>query len=295
MFPTTGDWQQLDAHFPRAAPIYFLLCLGTLLLFLALAFTLFRRAKRSCGGSIPTPAAFFQPLYLAHDGNFKGWAGLAAAAAAATPEDEAGWRRGGGEAEAAAVSQLSFLQPSRCPSPGLPKRRASQPGGGAWGEELRAVPGARAVPGEPERPPCPPGDYCTLGGGEALSPAGWPPRPPPPAPAEPGARSGALRAGAPGPLPRRLPAQPGALRSEGRAEEPPESRPGARAGLGEPGRSVPGFAAGEARPLQPRAGGTLSGAVVSRPRDGDSGPRVWNRREGFAPGSSSRFAELGLA
>ncbi|XP_025032455.1 interleukin-9 receptor-like [Python bivittatus] len=183
-----GDWQQLDAHFPKAAPIYFLLCLGTLLLFLALAFTLFRRAKSSCGGSIPTPAAFFQPLYLAHDGNFKGWAGLAAAT---THENEAGWRRSGGEAEAAAA--------------------------------------------------------------------------------------------------------PGALRSEGRAEEPPESSPGARADLGEPERSVPGFAAGEARPLQPRAGGTLPGAVVFRPRDGDSGPGVWNRREGFAPGSSSRFAELGLA
>ncbi|KAG8145368.1 hypothetical protein E2320_011919 [Naja naja] len=60
-----GDWQQLDA------PIYFLFCLGTLLLLLALAFALFKRALSSCGASIPTPAAFFQPLYLAHRGDFK--------------------------------------------------------------------------------------------------------------------------------------------------------------------------------------------------------------------------------
>ncbi|XP_070811227.1 interleukin-9 receptor-like isoform X2 [Pituophis catenifer annectens] len=144
-----GDWQQLDA------PIYFLFILGTLLLLLALAFALFKRARSSCGASIPTPAAFFQPLYLAQHGDFKGWAGLA-------PEEAA-----------EAVSRLSFLQPPTCAGSGPAKRRASPPG-----EELRGA----AL--EPERPP---GDYCTLGGaGEGASPmpAHWPPPPPP------GARSG---------------------------------------------------------------------------------------------------------
>ncbi|XP_026560346.1 interleukin-9 receptor-like [Pseudonaja textilis] len=142
-----GDWQQLDA------PTYFLLCLGTLLLLLALAFALFKRARSSCEASIPTPAAFFQPLYLAHRGDFKGWAGLA-------PEEEP---------EAEAVSRLSFLQPPTCAGSGPAKRRASPPG-----EELRAA------PLEPERPP---GDYCTLGGageGAAPLPSDWPPPPPPP-------------------------------------------------------------------------------------------------------------------
>ncbi|XP_072838921.2 uncharacterized protein LOC110085001 [Pogona vitticeps] len=47
-------------------------CLGALLL----ALKVFSRAKASWGAKIPTPAAFFQPLYIAHNGDFKDWAGL---------------------------------------------------------------------------------------------------------------------------------------------------------------------------------------------------------------------------
>ncbi|XP_058013925.1 interleukin-9 receptor-like isoform X2 [Ahaetulla prasina] len=134
-----GDWQQLDA------PIYLLFCLGTLLLLLALAFALFKRVQRSCGASIPTPATFFQPLYLAHQGVFKGWAGLA-------PEEAA-----------EAVSRLSFLQLPTCTMSGPAKQCASP-----LIEELRGA----AL--EAEHPPS---DYCTLGGaakGVAPIPAHWP-------------------------------------------------------------------------------------------------------------------------
>ncbi|KAK9393366.1 interleukin-9 receptor-like [Crotalus adamanteus] len=144
----TGDWQQLDA------PIYCLLCLGTLLLLLALAFALFKRAQSSCVGSIPTPAAFFQPLHLARCGDVKGWAGLAPAEAAV------------------ALSPLSFLQPSSGAGLGPAKLCT-------WGEELQ---------GTPQEPECLPGDYCILGGaqeGAAPVPTAW-------TAAAPGARSGAL-------------------------------------------------------------------------------------------------------
>ncbi|XP_032087182.1 interleukin-9 receptor-like isoform X2 [Thamnophis elegans] len=131
-----GDWQHPDA------PISFLICLGSLLLLLALAFALSKRVRSSCRTTIPTPAAFFQPLRLAPHGDFKGWAGLAP-----VPAVEA-------------VSQLSFLQPPACAGPA--KQRVSPPA-----EELRGA----AL--EPEHPP---GDYCTLGGGgegAALMPAHW--------------------------------------------------------------------------------------------------------------------------
>ncbi|XP_070617815.1 interleukin-9 receptor-like [Erythrolamprus reginae] len=137
----TGDWQPLDA------PIYFLLCLGTLLLLLVLAFAFFKRAGRSCGPTIPTPAAFFQPLYLAHHGDFKGWTGL-------TVEEA--------EEAVEVVSRLSFLPPPTCGGSGPAKRRAS-----LTSEEMQWA----AL--EPE---CPPSDYCTLGEADPV-PALWPPPP----------------------------------------------------------------------------------------------------------------------
>ncbi|XP_032087183.1 uncharacterized protein LOC116518055 isoform X3 [Thamnophis elegans] len=74
-----GDWQHPDA------PISFLICLGSLLLLLALAFALSKRVRSSCRTTIPTPAAFFQPLRLAPHGDFKVTAGLRLFLPAALP------------------------------------------------------------------------------------------------------------------------------------------------------------------------------------------------------------------
>ncbi|KAH1184343.1 hypothetical protein KIL84_014959 [Mauremys mutica] len=86
-----SEWSQ-TTEFQRAAPPGFLqvpkkffhgsmiqilfipLCLGVIL-YIILNFKLSSRAKNIFCLNVPTPAAFFQPLYTLHNGNFKDWIG----------------------------------------------------------------------------------------------------------------------------------------------------------------------------------------------------------------------------
>ncbi|KAL8174925.1 UNVERIFIED_CONTAM: hypothetical protein K2H54_006119 [Gekko kuhli] len=61
------------------------LCLGALLLLLLLA-GFYPRIRSRCLASTPSPAAFFLPLYAAHNGDFQAWIGL---------REQGAWLRGG--------------------------------------------------------------------------------------------------------------------------------------------------------------------------------------------------------
>ncbi|CAM5142537.1 unnamed protein product [Eretmochelys imbricata] len=86
-----SEWSQ-TTEFQRAAPsgfsqvpkkffhrsmiqiLFIPLCLGVIL-YIILNFKLSSRAKNIFCLNVPTPAAFFQPLYTLHNGNFKDWIG----------------------------------------------------------------------------------------------------------------------------------------------------------------------------------------------------------------------------
>nr|XP_028562543.1 interleukin-9 receptor-like [Podarcis muralis] len=68
--PGNGRQQHRESHLLKHVFNLLFLCLGILLLLL-LVLTIFWRSKGHCSANIPSPAAYFQPLYLSHSGDFK--------------------------------------------------------------------------------------------------------------------------------------------------------------------------------------------------------------------------------
>ncbi|KAF7237471.1 Interleukin-9 receptor, partial [Varanus komodoensis] len=100
------EW--LDSPLARAMLISLPLSLGPLL-FLLLALRFFWRLSGDGGTKIPSPAAFFQPLYTAYGGDFKRWAGHAETGAWLRSSTEgSGGSKGGSENATVALSQISF-------------------------------------------------------------------------------------------------------------------------------------------------------------------------------------------
>ncbi|XP_053221573.1 interleukin-9 receptor-like [Podarcis raffonei] len=127
--PGNGRQQHRESHLLKHVFNLLFLCLG-ILLFLLLVLTIFWRSKGHCSANIPSPAAYFQPLYLSHSGDFKRWAGLAEKSGG-NEDKEMPWHPSKGVEEDKAppggISRLSFCQPppedealskeSSCPPP----------------------------------------------------------------------------------------------------------------------------------------------------------------------------------